>query len=116
MEVPLFREAIGVLSDDGSGVGRAVAMLGPEKYGDVWHVSLMTTTSDSTTDVQLRVYRNIESAGAMVDSTYSGRQATSPADLILRTGEKLVAVWSKGDLGANCTIRAEGTISSMRMG
>lgn len=116
MEVPLFREALAQSVDDGTGVARAVAMLGPEKYGDIWHVTLMSSTSDSLTDVQLRVYRNIESAGAMIDSTYAGRQATSVCDYILRTGEKVVAVWSKGDIGSNMSIRLEGTISSLRMG
>lgn len=116
MEVPLFREAVAVSADDGTGTARAVAMIGPEKFGDLWHVNLMTSTSDSTTDVQLRVYRNLESAGAMIDSTYAGRQATSPCDYMLRTGEKIVAVWTKGDIGATATIRLEGTISSLRQG
>ncbi len=116
MEVPLFREAIAVSADDGTGVARAVAMMGPEKYGDMWRVNLMTSTSDSTTDVQLRVYRNIESPGAMIDSTYAGKQATSPCDYWLRTGEKVVAVWSKGDIGAHMSIRLEGTIYSGRQG
>jgi hypothetical protein len=116
MEVPLFKEAIAIAVDDGTGVARASAMLGPEKYGDIWHVTLMTSTSNSTTDVQLRVYRNLESAGAMIDSTYAGRQATSVCDYILRGGEKVVVVWSQGDIGATDTIRLEGTISSLRMG
>jgi hypothetical protein len=116
MEVPLFKEAIAVALDDGTGVARASAMLGPEKYGDIWHVILMTTTSNSSTDCQLRVYRNLESNGAMIDSTYAGRQATSQCDYILRGGEKIVAVWTKGDIGATSTIRLEGTISSLRQG
>lgn len=116
MEVPLSREAVAVSVDDGTGVARAVASMGPDRYGDVWHVTLMSSTSDSLTDVQLRVYRNMESPGAMIDSTYAGRQATSVCDYVLGNGEKVVAVWSKGDIGANMSLRLEGTITSQRQG
>lgn len=112
---PLDKQAQAFLADDGSGVGKAMASLGPERYGDVWTVRLMTTQNDaSTTDIQLRVYRNNESPGAMVDSTYSGRQATSPTELELRAGEKLIFVWSKGDIGTLCTVRVEGDMYSGR--
>ena len=113
--VPLFKEATAFLSDDGTGTGRCTAQLGPEKYGDTWQIKLMTTMNPATTtDVQLRVYRNSETMGNMVDSTYSGRQDTSPCDITLRNGEKLIFVWTKGDIGTQCVARVEGDLISGR--
>lgn len=116
MEVPLNEQVNMVSADDGTGIAVARASIGPSRYGDMWNVKLMTTFSTSLTDVELRVYRNVESPGSMVDSTYAGRSATSPCDLWLKTGEHLVAVWSKGDIGATHSLRIEGTNYSQRMG
>src|SRR3546814_6906366 len=75
-------------------------------------LSLFTTQSTSTTDVELRLYRNVESPGSMIDSTYSGRSATSPCEVWLRSGEQIVAVWDKGDIGA--THRSEEHTSELQ--
>src|SRR3546814_3696782 len=77
-------------------------------------LSLFTTQSTSKTDVELRLYRNVESPGSMIDSTYSGRSATSPCEVWLRSGEQIVAVWDKGDIGATHSLRVEGTNYSQR--
>lgn len=115
--ITVLNEQVQVTSvNNGSGVATATGRIGPSRYGETWHITLMTTQSNSTTDVELRVYRNVESPGSMVDSTYSGRSATSPCDLKLRVGESLVAVWSKGDIGAIHTLRVEGENQSARMG
>lgn len=116
MEVPLNEQINVVAVDDGTGVAVATGRLGPSRFGDMWNVKLMTTQSTSTTDVELRVYRNIESPGSMVDSTYAGRSAVSSCDIWLKTGESVVAVWKKGDIGATHSLRIEGTNYSQRMG
>lgn len=113
-EVPVYEQIDAVAVDDGTGVARATGSKGPAKYGDIWKVSLMTSQSTSTTDVELRVYRNVESPGSMLDSTYSGRSATSPCEIWLKAGEQLVAVWTKGDIGATHSLRIEGTNYSQR--
>lgn len=115
MEVPVY-EQINVTSVNVNGVARAEGSIGPARYGDIWKVVLLTTQSTSLTDVELRVYRNMESPGAMLDSTYAGRSATSPTEIWLRSGEKLVAVWNKGDIGATHSLRVEGTNYSQRSG
>lgn len=116
MDVPLNEQVNMTSADDGTGVAVASARIGPSRFGDMWNVKLMTTYSNSTTDVELRVYRNVESAGSMVDSTYAGRSATSTCDLWLKSGETLVAVWRKGDIGATHSLRIEGTNYSQRQG
>lgn len=116
MEVPLNEQVNMTSADDGTGVAVATASVGPSRFGDMWNVKLMTTYSTSTTDVELRVYRNVESPGSMVDSTYAGRSATSSCDIWLKTGERLVAVWRKGDIGAQHSLRIEGTNYSQRSG
>ncbi len=115
-EVPVYEQAQAVSVDPGTGVARAETSIGPARYGDIWKVTLFTTQSTSTTDVELRLYRNVESAGSMIDSTYSGRSATSPCEVWLRSGERVVAVWTKGDIGATHTLRVEGTNYSQRRG
>lgn len=116
METPVYEQIQATSVADGNGVARAVASISPFRYGDIWKIVLMTTQSTSTTDVELRVYRNSESPGSMIDSTYAGRSATSPCEIWLKAGESLVAVWSKGDIGAVHTLRVEGTNFSQRRG
>lgn len=116
MEVPVYQQVNTVSADDGTGVARATTSIGPDRYGDIWKIVLMTTQSTSTTDVELRVYRNVESRGSMIDSTYAGRSATSPCEVWLKAGEKIVAVWTKGDIGATHSLRVEGTNYSQRRG
>src|SRR3546814_6902658 len=80
-EVPVYEQVSAVSVDPGTGVARAETSIGPARYGDIWKVVLITTQSTSTTDVELRLYRNVESPGSMIDSTYSGRSATSPCEV-----------------------------------
>ncbi len=115
-EYPVHEQVQATAVDPGTGVARATVDIGPQRYGDIWKVGLITTQSTSTTDVELRLYRNLESPGSMIDSTYSGRSATSPCEVWLRSGEKIVAVWEKGDVGAIHTLRVEGTNYSQRIG
>src|SRR5882762_6391746 len=95
--------------------GRAVASKGPAKYGDSWEVTTLATTTNSTTESQLRVYRGVESNSALVASTYSGNQDTAGGNTIKVPGQdKLVFVWSGATPGAICTCRIEGDLNSGR--
>lgn len=95
--------------------GRATAVIGPRKYGDKWHVTTITSESNSAKDVQLRVYRNVESDTARIESTYSGKSDTSPCDYTFYAGDKIVYVWSGATPGAMCSSRIEGELISGRM-
>lgn len=95
--------------------GRAVATLGPKKYGDSWVVNTLATITNSTTESQLRVYRGVEAETAIVASTYSGNQDTASGNPInVPSQDKLVFVWSNASPGANCTCRIEGDLNSRR--
>ena len=95
--------------------GRAVVSTGPAKFGDSWTVKSMATTTDSSTESQLRVYRGAESDSALVASTYSGNQDTAGgSEILVPSQDKLVFVWSNASPGALCTCRLEGTLNSGR--
>lgn len=108
---PLLESVSAVAGAD----GRAVVSKGPGKYGESWEVTLLATTTNSTTESQLRVYRGVESATALVASTYSGNQDTAGGNTIqVPSQDKLVFVWSNASEGANCSCRIEGNLNSMR--
>jgi hypothetical protein len=112
--LPLSRPLTAVLADDGNGNITGQASAGPEKYGESWKVTLLTTNTNSATETQLRVYRNVVSNTTMIDSTWAANQDTSTCDVTLRAGEKLVFVWSNGTAGANCYANIEGDLISRR--
>jgi len=96
--------------------GRAVVSTGPQRYGDSWEITLLATTTDSTSESQLRVYRGVESDSALVASTYSGNQDTAGGNTIqVPSQDKLVFVWSGASVGATCTCRIEGNLNSRRV-
>lgn len=95
--------------------GRAVVSTGPQKFGDSWEVKSLATTTTSTAQSQLRVYRGVESDSALVASSYSGNQDNAGGSSILVPGQdKLVFVWSNADPGSVCTCRLEGDLNSGR--
>lgn len=95
--------------------GRAVASLGPKKYGDSWIVKTLAALTNSTTESQLRVYRGVEAQTAIVASTYSGNQDSASGNVIeVPSQDKLVFVWSGASVGASCTCRIEGDLISQR--
>lgn len=95
--------------------GKAMVSTGPQRYGDSWTVTLLATTTNSTTESQLRIYRGVESDSALVATTYSGNQDTAGGNTIqIPAQDKLVFVWSGASLGAVCTCRIEGDLNSRR--
>lgn len=97
--------------------GRASVVKGPAKYGESWEVTLISTSTNSTLESQLRVYRGVESDSAQVLSTYSGNSDTAGggANIVVPSQDKLVFVWTGATAGALCTARIEGTLVSGRM-
>lgn len=95
--------------------GRSEAVTGPYRYGETWVVKLVSTSSTSVAETQLRVYRGVESDSALVLSTYSGNSDTAGgSEIRLPAGDKLVFVWTAADAGSQCTARIEGDIESRR--
>lgn len=96
--------------------GRATANVGPQRYGDTWVIRSMTTSSDSTSECKMKVYRGVESTSSLVLGTYSGNQDTAGGtELTIGAQDKLVFVWEGASLGATCTCRIEGDLQSRRM-
>lgn len=91
--------------------GRAVCTLQPLQAFRRWHVRRMTVTSTSSTLVPtVRVYRGEEIASKLVDGTYTGTLDHSDTNLILRSGEPLIFVFSAADVGSKCTATVEGEV------
>jgi len=91
--------------------GRAVCTAGPERYGEQWRVTRMVTNITPITagvNTRLDVYRNSETPSQMVDGTYTAEQNVSETDIGLRSGEKLVFVWSGGTPNSIATIILTG--------
>lgn len=89
--------------------GRAVGSAGPAKFGDQWDISLINSNTTSTAQSELRVYRGVESESARILASYSGNSDTASGSTItVKSGDKLVFVWSKADPGSICTARIEG--------
>lgn len=96
--------------------GRAVASTGPAKYGESWDVTLISTTTNSADESQLRVYRGVESDSAQILSTYSGNSDTAGggSTIAIPSQDKIVFVWSGCTPNATCTARIEGDLKSGR--
>ena len=94
--------------------GDATASLGPTTYGTTWEIQGLSTSSDSTDECELRVFKNNpNSAGSMVLNTFAGNADSSAGDnIVLRFGERLHFVWSNGTPNA----RATGVIFGVQRG
>lgn len=110
-QYPLYQQVTAIADSN----GRATVTTGPAKYGDVWNVTTLTTESNSVSDVQLLVYRNVETPGARIESSYSGKSDTSQCNYTFNAAERLVFVWSGATPGAACTSRIEGSLISGRV-
>lgn len=93
--------------------GRAIGRLSPQVAGSSWRIKRMVTTAniDSTTLLNLKVYKNSEQAGNLLDGTDSAAQDASETDITLETTDVLIAVWSSDDPALNgsiCTLIVSG--------
>lgn len=96
--------------------GRAAVSTGPHKFGESWTITSLNTTTNSTAESQLRVYRGVESDSAVVASSYSGNQdSAGGSEIKVPAQDKLVFVWTGADPGAVCTCRIEGDLISGRI-
>ena len=95
----------------------ARAQIGPQTFGEKWHITRIVTNTTSTGlngQSQLRVYRAIESPLTLLDGTYSADQDISDTDISLVTLENLVFVWTNGDNGSEAIGIISGTIDDGR--
>lgn len=90
--------------------GEARASTGPSVYGIDWHISRLVTNSDSPTICELSVYRNSESPTTKEDHTFIGNDDSSETNIVLRSGESILFVWSNGTTGSHATAIISGEI------
>jgi hypothetical protein len=92
--------------------GRAAVSIGPDRANISWKINRLvtSTTSSLTTQPQLRVYRNVETPSALVDSTYAANYDSSETNLLVGTGTRLLFIWTGGAPGATATIVLSGEI------
>lgn len=89
--------------------GRAAIRLGPFTAFERWQVKRITVQSTSTVLVPtVKLYRGSESRTRMIDGTFTGTFDHSDTDLLLQTGEELLAIWENGDANHVATITLEG--------
>lgn len=106
MPSDILQEAVSAIAD---ATGTAVGRIGPFRGFERWYIRGLTTQSDSTDEVELRVYRGGVSDSNLVASSYSGKLDTAGGSAIrLSPGEELVAQWTGATVGAKCTLRVEG--------
>lgn len=95
--------------------GTATASIGPKKYGDKWTVTGIATSTTSTAESRLRVYRGSEMPSALLATTYSGNNDNAGGSPIeLGHGDRLVFVWENATVGATCTATLNGDLISER--
>lgn len=98
--LPLDFSESATLVDDGTGTGNCIARVtfGPVIFGQQWRIKRIITTVniDPSTDaiVQLRVYRIYETPSRLIDTSNSGIDDTSETDILLKTNEKVICVWT----------------------
>lgn len=90
--------------------GRASVQLGPTAYGVEWFVSLMASTTTSTTETNLNVYRQTETPSALIANSRKANGDFNDDEIRLRNLEKLVFVWTGGTPNALATINLEGEV------
>lgn len=116
---PLYQSVTAQFVDDGAGGSVARAQLGPTVYGIDWRVqSIVTTTSSTQTQYgssQLIVYQGQESPTSQLFGSYSGDNDVASGDeYYVMNLDRLVFVWTKGDIGSFATAIIRGVVEDAR--
>lgn len=90
--------------------GAGTSFVQPAGAREGWQITVITVNSSSVTLVpQVMFYRGSTTPGSFVAGTFSGTlDVDSLPNISLRSGERLIAVWTGGDVGATGTFRVEG--------
>lgn len=96
-----------------NGAGNGTAKIGPRGSGETWRPSVVSVrVSTATSSPTCRVYAGDSATDQnFVDGTYTG-EANSTGNVdgqVLRLGQKIFAVWTGGDAGAQATVTVTGT-------
>jgi hypothetical protein len=104
--VPLSESASGITDAN----GECRVSLGPLRSFEVWNVISTTVANTGTALVPTaKLYRGGEAPSRLIDGTYTGTLDTTDTAYSLRSGEKVVAVFTGASVGTQCTVTVEGT-------
>lgn len=82
--------------------------LTPYRYGVIWIVKRMIVTTTSTSQTEVRTYKNSESPSSLVDNSAVGNSDSSETNITLRGSDRLLFVWSNGTVGSRATVNIFG--------
>ena len=94
--------------------GRAVARLGPQVFGETWHVTRMVVFTVTSNNSEARVYLNAEQPSSLIGGTYAGEQDFNETVVDLATLDTLICVWNAVPVGDIAVFSLQGTTSSGR--
>lgn len=105
-DFPLYESATAIADAN----GRAVAQIQPMKAFERWRITRTGVQSTSTTKVPTaRLYRGSETPSTFMEGSQSGNLDSTDTGYELRTGERILCVWSNNDVSAACTLTIEGS-------
>lgn len=105
-EVPLSESASGIA--DATGTARV--SLGPLRSFETWNIASTTVANTGTALVPtVKLYRGAEAPSRLIDGTFTGTLDTTDIAYKLRSGDKVVAVFTGASVGTQCTVTVEGT-------
>jgi hypothetical protein len=89
--------------------GVARLRIGPQVFGERWHIRRMTVNTTSANDTDVRVFLNAEIDTRMIDGSFTGNRDFSETNLTLQTLDNLIVVWVDGTPGAFASFLVQGT-------
>jgi hypothetical protein len=114
MQTTLSVSASATFISDGAGGTVARVTLSPTVFGTEWDVKRMSVSTTSVAQTTLRTYRNIETPSAFIDGTSKANANISNMEIHLQTLDKLIFVFTGGDIGAIATAIVDGTYETGR--
>ena len=104
------------VADGQSSIARV--WIGPSVAGTKWMIKRITVSTNSPGVLdgasRCRVYLNTETPTALIGGTYSGDQDTNETDVKLYETDKLIVVWTGGDIGSIATVFVQGEYDTGR--
>jgi len=92
--------------------GKAVARLGPQRYGERWLITYTSITTNSVSTTGMSCFRNFEGDTNFQEaSVFNGNKDSSDTVFDLATGEVLIFVWTGGTPGRIGTVSVRGEIT-----
>lgn len=113
MSFPLNASDTAQFVSDGKGGTVARLSLGPQKYTESWDVRTASISTTSVAQSTCRMYHSFESPNSFIDGTSKANLNVSNIETVLGSLERLLFVFTGGDMGAYATVALNGTMDVM---